>query len=518
MGKIVETTINRFDGGITNDPRDGRANVARMISNFDILTDENRMTPYPTSESGDTNASTQEIQNYAIALRSGSTYSLYGLGITPAGSNAEIYYKNLTINAANDLEDADWTETANNASSNDNTKFDLFVSYKNQTTGKDFIFGARANAFWAYDPTGVASFDETALSVTHTNVAQGLVHSKDDILYIPYDNKIAKKDGGTTGQDNWTAAALTLPTHLRIRSIAEYGNDLAIACEPVTGTTPGFGGSIVYLWDRNSSLTTLGESIKWGDERLFTIGEINGYLIGISLAAGSPWFNRRVVFRYLIGARAVKFAELISTANIDMVQGGENHNNRLHFMLRITLNEEFRAGVWSVGGEPGNFTIVQERTLDNDTLFDIDTLNLRPFHYVGDHLFQSYDVSGTFSMAKTADATTFTATSIYETKYYNAGDASLMKDLIGVTIEHEALPSSGSPSVVVKYKIDNETTYSSAILTSNTAGDISGSIPSAGASLPKDYKEISFRIESTGKAVITGLSFKEEITGKRNYN
>ena len=35
--------------------------------------------------------------------------------------------------------------------------------------------------------------------------------------------------------------------------------------------------------------------------------------------------------------------------------------------------------------------------------------------------------------------------------------------------------------------------------------------------LPKDYKEIQFQIISTGGAEITGLSFNEEITGKRPY-
>ena len=199
---------------------------------------------------------------------------------------------------------------------------------------------------------------------------------------------------------------------------------------------------------------------------------------------------------------------------MSLVACGQKHKSRLNFMMGMTLNGALRAGTWSIGGVPGAFTVVQERTLNNDTAFTLSTLNLGAFIYVGDFLFQSYDISGTFSLAKTADGTTFTATSVYETKYYATEGSSLRKDLVGVTIEHEPLPASGSPKAIAKYKIDDETSYSSAILTSNTATDVS---KSAIVDLPKDYKEISFRLESTGKAIPTGLSFMEEVTGKRAY-
>ncbi len=50
------------------------------------------------------------------------------------------------------------------------------------------------------------------------------------------------------------------------------------------------------------------------------------------------------------------------------------------------------------------------------------------------------------------------------------------------------------------------------IFTEDTNNSISFS---AVTGLPKDYKEIEFQILSTGGAEVTGLSFKEEITGKR---
>ena len=45
-----ETVVERFDGGITNDPRDLVGNVARMISNYNTQTIPRKMSPYRSWE------------------------------------------------------------------------------------------------------------------------------------------------------------------------------------------------------------------------------------------------------------------------------------------------------------------------------------------------------------------------------------------------------------------------------------------------------------------------------------
>ena len=71
--------------------------------------------------------------------------------------------------------------------------------------------------------------------------------------------------------------------------------------------------------------------------------------------------------------------------------------------------------------------------------------------------------------------------------------------------------------MVLQYATDEDITTGSftTIFTNTTDNSISQSNVD---SLPKEYKEIQFRIESTGNAEITGLTFKEEVTGKRNYD
>jgi hypothetical protein len=175
-----------------------------------------------------------------------------------------------------------------------------------------------------------------------------------------------------------------------------------------------------------------------------------------------------------------------------------------------------REGLWSIGVKDGVWSIVFERSPNNDTALTSGTLE--GFFIAGDYAFLAYQDNGTFGLSKTRNTASYTATSVYETKIYNGGEASLKKKLIGVTVMTEYLPTNGQ--IVVKYKKDEETSFSAAIFTEATDNSISHSavnIESSGATLPQDYKEISFRIESTGGAVVTGFSFMEEILGKRTY-
>ncbi|GAH30408.1 unnamed protein product, partial [marine sediment metagenome] len=89
--------------------------------------------------------------------------------------------------------------------------------------------------------------------------------------------------------------------HLYITSICEFGNYLAIGAAPLSG----LGGSVVYLWDRDSSLTTLSEIIDFGEGNLRVLEEIDGVLIGISSVGGtSDRFDDKAVFRLVSGNKA----------------------------------------------------------------------------------------------------------------------------------------------------------------------------------------------------------------------
>jgi hypothetical protein len=123
------------------------------------------------------------------------------------------------------------------------------------------------------------------------------------------------------------------------------------------------------------------------------------------------------------------------------------------------------------------------------------------------------------SLHRSTKAYSSAVASIYETLALNDGDSSVTKKLLGVTVMTEPMPSSGQ--IVLKYR-KNEDIIGDAwttIFTHTTDDSISHSainIESSGATLP-EYKEIQFKIESTGGAVITGLKYKSEVIDKDLY-
>jgi len=515
VGQIIETTIDRFDGGIVNDHHDTQENTSRMTSNFDIVTNPHRLTPYHDTEDGHSAASTFRPRNYALALRTGTTYAIYALGVQSGASDAEIQYKALTTGSSNDLDDNGWSTTAANTQTTGAT-FDeeLFVWYPKT----QLIYGARTGThIWTYEPNG-GGFSDSAQALTYTNIAQGLVHSQDDILYIPYDNKVLSNNNGS-----YNTTAATVPTHFVITSICEYGNFLAIGAAPLSG----IGNSRVFLWNRDASVTTFSESIDWGEGSLRILEVVDGVLIGISQIGGagagpptfsSGFFTDRVIFRvYDQSKGAVQFRELQGgTATTQVRIPKQKIDNQLFFTMLIELDGVVRSGVWSIGRHNINspFALTLETPPNNNTA--LTTGDQTPaFIIVGDYTFITSVASSTWAVQKTDNTANYTANSVYESKKYNSGDSSLKKDLIGFTVMTEFLPSAGQ--IIAEYAIDENIGQASwtNILTETTNDSISASDV---AGLPKDYKEIAFRIESTGNAEITGFSWKEKITGKRAYD
>lgn len=516
--------INRFDGGMTNDYRSRTSNVAKVITNLDIFTDPNKLIPYRDSEDGDSSHSTNNITSFSMAKTSGTSpadvYNLYGLGNN--SNKAKIYYKNLISNIGN----ATWSSTANNESTGTTVCPDCFVHYSRANAGSSvnnsgILFGflnvgnGGTAKMFGYDPTGATAFtdDWTATGgvggdncpTTIYRVAQGLVHSKDDALYIPYDNKIAS-NSFATGSEVWAFPALTLPTYGYIPCISEYRNFLAIAHRPISN----IGANYVYLWERNTtSLTTLAEKIYWGDEPIAFIEEIEGMLIGVSIVNTYIGTSNRLIFRVYDGYAARKVLEITSSSiTIDGNKTAKQKiNNRFFFTATITIDGVARRGVWSFGRTNGQWSLIHERTPNNDTSVGS---GVQGFAFTGDYLFQSY----TTAMTKTNDSASYTATAIYET-IINPGmpetDLTRNKQLTGISVGYNRFPSGGS--LVLKYRVDATTAWSSAttIFTESTSGvylteaikDSSGNEFTAG-------REYEFRIETTGGVEITEVKYTYE--------
>ena len=49
MGKIFEVKINRFDGGVSDDPREPLFNMGSLIKHFDVFSNPFKLIPYRSS-------------------------------------------------------------------------------------------------------------------------------------------------------------------------------------------------------------------------------------------------------------------------------------------------------------------------------------------------------------------------------------------------------------------------------------------------------------------------------------
>src|SRR3990167_1427798 len=103
--------IRDFSLGMTSDAREPDTRFSQLIKNFDAHTFKSKLVPFRSSESSDSAGSTSIKKNLAIALRTGTTYSLYALGVKSGATSAEVLYKDLTTGAVNDLDDNAWAAT-----------------------------------------------------------------------------------------------------------------------------------------------------------------------------------------------------------------------------------------------------------------------------------------------------------------------------------------------------------------------------------------------------------------------
>lgn len=484
--------LNRFDRGIVNDPRSQLEGAFKVVTNFDTLTSPRLLNPYRSTEDGDSGASTSQKQNFCIGY-TGSVYRLFGLGRQVSLARAAIEYKGL-----DELDDNAWNTPANNESSSGSVEYNLFVFYKK--TG--MIYGASGTNMWKFDPSGGA-WSDSYQTFSQAPTGQGLVHSKDDILYIPCGNLIA-----TLNNTSFNGTALTLPSDLTITSISEYGNYLAIGCKPISN----IGSSRVYLWDRDSSLTTISESIDWGAGNLQILEEIDGFLVGISLLGNTTTsLVPRIIFKYYTPQGAVKFNEItgVSSGNLTILNNKkQKFNSRIYFQASISINGSMREGLWSVGRSSPNepLAVIHEQTPNNDTALSSGTSGLSGFFIVDDYIFQSYYTNSTYALSKTDDQANYTASGIVETTInpnMSEQDRPKKKQLISAGLLYESLPANGQ--AILKYKVDGGS-YTT-VLTETTDSEIVTERPDASGTSFTAGRDYEFRIESTGGAKITGLYY-----------
>ena len=482
-GKVI--SLNTFNGGMTSDDRSEIDNEFALLQHFDTYTRAHRLTPHNTLASVDSASTTYEMTDF---LYYGSL--VWGLGHTSGGVHPEV--RSSTLGVADS-----WTGYAGGA----NTVLPgAFVQYHS------YLYGGYSDSYsvWKFDTSG-HSFTDAADSATLSDyiTANGVVHSKDDILYFGCGKYIAKNNAGT-----WTAAALTLPTGYTIAALCEYGDYLAIGCR-----TNRNGKSVVYLWDRNTALATVSESIDWGTGDIYILKQVEEQLIGISLDTTGSRTDPRIIFReYVSGVGALTFREFVGSATTTFSLGGSSVtcaqvvNNRLYFPMEAKLAGTQRSGIWCVGRPSPNkpWAVWLDYMPNGDTVVS----GLKGFVVVGANIVLAYNNSG-YAVKSITSTAAYSGTSVVKTNI-NQGmpvaDLTKQKQLKALAVS--MVPLTSDQQVVLKYAVDGGSLVTAR--TTTATGTVTAEMSTATLT-QQTGREFVFQVESTGGAEITEIKYLYEI-------
>jgi hypothetical protein len=340
-------------------------------------------------------------------------------------------------------------------------------------------------------------------TTTISSTAQGLI-AKDDNLYLPYNNILVRVYPSLTVQDQ----ALKLPTNLKITSICNFGNYMAIATAP---KDPYNGVSKVFLWNLTSP--DIQEVIDWGEGELRILETIEGMLVGVTDRylnnATGAGRGSMIIQGYTGGVPQVLKEVFTSKLNgITMPLNKAVKNNRLFFVAKIMTNDagtEYNEGVWSFGRKNASYPY----SLSLDYISEnVTTSGIQAMGSAANFFFITH--SGDGSIDKTNDAATYAFTSILETQIYNFGDTDYEKRLDKVKVSFRRMLA--GESITLKYKVDGATSWTT-IGTYDTDDAISHTFLREEANSVdfKSGKEFKFQITSTGGAEITGIALTATI-------
>ncbi len=496
--KIVEYKINKFNGGISDDPRASSANSFVKASHFDIFSFPNRLVPYRSLEADTNDGSTSTgMKQYFVKdyLYSSTSAILYGLGQNGAGQTKIVYKADATS--------GNWTLPAN-SEGNALVLNGCFVEYK------DYLWGFQGvNQVWKWGLlSGTPSITNavTTVASTITSVANGIIAS-DGNLYIAYNNVVVRVS--TTG--TVTDLAKTVPSNYKITSLCNFGKYVAIGCAPVSTFN---GMSKVFLWDGSSDL--FAESIDWGEGELRILETIEGMLVGVTdrYLNNSVGAGRGSMIIQVYSGGTPQLVKEVFTQKIvgkTMPQSKVVKNNRLFWAAKIMTNlsgTEYDEGIWSFGRKNASSPFALNLDITDE---NINTSGIQAIGSAANFFFITHSADG--SIDKTDDTANYNFDSIYESQIFDFGDPHLVKKLLGISVATQWTTTIGT--ITTKYKINGDTSWTtigtfinsglSPVFQENYVNIESTGIDFASG---KEYK---FRIESTDGGEITGFKCRAQI-------
>lgn len=485
-------TLDNFSGGLAEDIRSHSTNVFNDAKGFDTLSFTHRLIPYGEQETESLSSGDITDKRISDIIREANGV-LVAVGRNSSGSPTVIDL--LDKDSDTDISSS-WTSFTTLSGAGGYMK-NSFAYYKN----KYYVLDASLN-LRRYDGSwsNVGTLDTTTIWSTMP-IPRPIVHPMDDIMYLGAGQYMAKVNN-TTYND---ITAVVIPTTHYITSFADYDSYLAIAAAyKYEG-----GKSRVFLWNRDTSLSTFTSNIDWGEGSLMILENLAGTLVGISISdanfVSQPTYtvvkNKKLTVRALSGNQAIKIAEIEVSSDFSLKNYKAVVGNKLYF-------SGDNADSLYVVQKKENGTIVfsKDRYINNgSTITTLNGLNI-----FGDYLFTMFDTgstSGNFYRTKVTPS--YTSTSVYETTInpnMDLSDRTHKKKLKSISISK----ASTTGQLVIKYSADGSAYTTIATLTAGSKLVLKATNESTGKPLADAY-EYQFKIESTAGAQLTEVKYAYEV-------
>lgn len=296
MPKVI---INQFDGGLAETKYPVETNVAADMFHCDIFSDRKLLKNLRRNEKDTLSGGSEACYIFDGARRSDG--KILAIGNTSSSvSTARFFRKN------GDDVTSYWQQSS--VTCGNTPYYNGGILYKDNFYC--LSYSGTTNNLYRYDGDSTATSVVSGFTESGSggNIPKPIVHPLDNKLYIAINKTIFVWDGsaGTV-----TTASFTTP--YPIVGMTYYGTYIAVAC------VKGDGKSIVYMWGRDTTVTTAQDSVEFGDDKICFIANLNGLLVGASSkSSAATYLDPKVKIRALIGREAVLVKEFAVTSYISI--------------------------------------------------------------------------------------------------------------------------------------------------------------------------------------------------------
>lgn len=495
MEDTTTVIINRFDGGHAEDVRTENTNECETCDNYDVFSNPHMLKPYidQVAETVSSGVVTdQKITDVDSMVILGVT-EMIALGQNGSSDTSPTFFRKTSTSDIT----SPWQNYASAATSGSKVAGTLCV-YK----GKGYALGDTASAYKLVEWDGTSTVtDKGSLGGYAFPPARPFVHPEDNILYMGAANIISKYDGTT-----FTGTAFTLPNDKVIVSLTNYGAYLVIVCRPKNGV----GNSTMYFWGRDTSLTTVQESIDLGSSQVNIVENVDNQLwVASSMTQvgnfGNILQNRLFLTIYaggsLVPIKEVLLGSLFGTA-LNVIK--RKMNNKIFFGFSNDTS------IYCFGkNKAGRYFLSHNRGLPSGTS------TLWGISFAGDIMWTAFDTALQANQLKRtvslSESQTYNATSSYRTTInpnMSPAHRGRKKKLISIQV---LVDDATTGATVLKYSVDGSA-FTTCVSQSNASNIFKVEALAESTGTPfQDGIEYQFQVDTTGNVPIKEIRYRYQL-------